>query len=63
MKYIVRTLESVMGRRVVDNYVEADSADEAIEALKNGDIEDYDIYDEDVESDIEEILEVEPYNE
>ena len=52
-----------MGRRVVDNYVEADSADEAIEALKNGDIEDYDIYDEDVESDIEEILEVEPYNE
>lgn len=63
MKYIVRTLESVMGRRVVDNYVEADSEEEAIEVFKNGDVEDYDIYDEDVESDVEEILEVKPYNE
>lgn len=63
MKYIVRTLESVMGRRVVDNYVEADSEEEAIEVFKSGDVEDYDIYDEDVESDVEEILEVKPYNE
>lgn len=63
MKYIVRTLESVMGRRVVDNYVEANSEEEAIEVFKSGDVEDYDIYDEDVESDVEEILEVKPYNE
>lgn len=63
MKYIVKTLESVFGRRVINNYVEADSADKAIEAFNNGDIEDYDIYDEDVESDVEKILEVKPYNE
>lgn len=63
MKYIVRTLESVMGRRVVDNYVEADSKEEAIKAFKYGDVEDYDVYDEDVECDIEEILEIKPYNE
>lgn len=52
-----------MGRRVVDNYVEANSEEEAIEVFKNGDVEDYDIYDEDVESDVEEILDVKPYNE
>ena len=52
-----------MGRRVVDNYVEADSEEEAIEVFKSGDVEDYDIYDEDIESDVEEILEVKPYNE
>lgn len=63
MKYIVKSLESVWGRRVVNNYVEADSADEAIEVFYNGDVEDYDVYDEDVECDVEEILEVKPYNE
>lgn len=63
MKYIVRTLESVMGHRVIDNYVEADSKEEAIKAFKYGDVEDYDVYDEDVECDVEEILEVKPYNE
>lgn len=63
MKYIVKSLESVWGRRVINNYVEADSADEAIEAFNNEDIEDYDVCDEDVESDVEEILEVKPYNE
>ena len=63
MKYIVRTLESVMGHRVIDNYVEADSKEEAIKVFKYGDVEDYDVYDEDVECDVEEILEVKPYNE